>query len=646
VKKPRPSKAKNKARGTAKQPRLNASHPAQVDTARAALPTADKPKQSPQQAKPHPDQAAWRWHQTARGPAGQNSGSKQRRAKGPPPPKPIKVPAAAALVQRRTKSKLAPHLEARLAAPLPAPSPAIPVWLLARRRAAHNWRTDRLAAVILLLPTLVTAAFLAALPLAKAPLETTTLVASLKTPRQPTSPPAAVDTATAIPPPATTPQQDHPPFTRPPEGATPANTWAAHDLNTIIPQLTQDIAALAPPYQRPHYQRLPERLAPSTPMAAHDLTLAAAALSRDAAEAHAIALPAFTRPPEALAVVVAEAPATSSVVAMLPLETRVPATTPSVIIEPSAELATATTCRAPAGLLEARSSKRSTPATAALSPLPPLHPDLRLAEDPLRFGRALAAAAIEQKNDLVVYNARYMQISFPRGDVPALFGVCTDVVIRAYRALDIDLQELVYQSRTGTTDTNIDHRRTELLRKFFATHGEQLSLSPHSEDYLPGDIVTYYRPQNKSSTAHIAIVTDLIAPSGRPMIAHNRGWGVQLEDALFVDQLTGHYRFRGLAETAVAALPRNVAVAAAKRPAVRTANAARSPSITPPAAASTDANIQSLLSQPAGLPPAMGLGGPNETAAPRTAQARCTPASKSALASVCRVPGAAFPHQP
>ena len=150
-----------------------------------------------------------------------------------------------------------------------------------------------------------------------------------------------------------------------------------------------------------------------------------------------------------------------------------------------------------------------------------------------------------------------MSISYPLGDVPALFGVCTDVVIRAYRALDIDLQELVHVTRSGPSDASIDHRRTELLRKFFATHGEQLLVSPYIEDYLPGDIVTYYRPQNKSSQSHIAVVTDVMAPSGRPMIAHNRGWGVQLEDALFVDQMTGHYRFRGLSTTAVtAALPR------------------------------------------------------------------------------------------
>ncbi len=185
------------------------------------------------------------------------------------------------------------------------------------------------------------------------------------------------------------------------------------------------------------------------------------------------------------------------------------------------------------------------------------------ADDATVFGRALAAAAQMQVKELSIYNAKYVRIAYPRGDVTTQFGVCSDVIIRAYRALNIDLQELVHLSRAGAADSNIDHRRTELLRAFFAQHGASLPVSPHVEDYLPGDIVTYYRPQNKSSTAHIAIVSDQIAPSGRPMIVHNRGWGVQVEDALFVDQMTGHYRFQGLSTAAVAALPKSSRLAAA-----------------------------------------------------------------------------------
>jgi hypothetical protein len=130
---------------------------------------------------------------------------------------------------------------------------------------------------------------------------------------------------------------------------------------------------------------------------------------------------------------------------------------------------------------------------------------------------------------------------------PPFYGACTDVVIRAYRSLGIDLQQLVHEARLGSGDTSVDHRRTEVLRKFFTRYGESLPVSPFPEDYLPGDIVTYERPFSRVSRAHIAIVAEALAPSGRPMIVHNRGWGPQLEDALFADRITGHYRFHGLA---------------------------------------------------------------------------------------------------
>jgi hypothetical protein len=172
------------------------------------------------------------------------------------------------------------------------------------------------------------------------------------------------------------------------------------------------------------------------------------------------------------------------------------------------------------------------------------------------FGDRLAAAAMEQVGSFVYYNARYTKIAYPMGDVSPFYGVCTDVIIRAYRRLGIDLQEAIVRARVGTGDTSIDHRRTEVMRKFLAHAGASLAVTEFAEDYLPGDIVTYYRPQNKSSTAHIAIVSSVMAPSGRPMIIHNRGWGIQLEDALFVDKITGHYRYAGPPADAPSALAR------------------------------------------------------------------------------------------
>ena len=167
-------------------------------------------------------------------------------------------------------------------------------------------------------------------------------------------------------------------------------------------------------------------------------------------------------------------------------------------------------------------------------------------QSPEAFGLALAAAARAQLDEFVVYNDAYIEMSYPMGDVPAFYGVCTDLVVRAYRALGIDLQELVQQTGSGLGDHSIDHRRTETLRRFFSRFGETMANSDNPEDYSPGDLITYYRPLNKRSRAHIAIVADRRGASGRPMIVHNRGDGPQLEDALFLDPITGHYRFQGL----------------------------------------------------------------------------------------------------
>jgi uncharacterized protein YijF (DUF1287 family) len=179
------------------------------------------------------------------------------------------------------------------------------------------------------------------------------------------------------------------------------------------------------------------------------------------------------------------------------------------------------------------------------------------ASNPYVFGDMLARAARAQTRDLVVYKDDYREIGFPMGDVPRFYGVCTDVVIRAYRALGIDLQVLVHQARIGTGDTSIDHRRTKTLRRFFERYGESLPVTDFVEDYQPGDIVTYYRAGGRTSQTHIAIVSDVMAPSGRPMIVHNRGWGPQLEDALFASDITGHYRFTHVTPAEQASAPQS-----------------------------------------------------------------------------------------
>ncbi len=172
------------------------------------------------------------------------------------------------------------------------------------------------------------------------------------------------------------------------------------------------------------------------------------------------------------------------------------------------------------------------------------------------FGLRVAAAAVAQTRDLVIYTARYQAMAYPMGDVVSLHGACIDVVIRAYRAVGIDLQEEVQKARPGRGDPNIDHRRTENMRRFLERNGVSLPITNFPEDYKPGDIVTYHRPFSRISTSHIAVVSDVLAATGRPMIVHNRGYGAQLEDALFVDRITGHYRYTGGALPVSTPVPR------------------------------------------------------------------------------------------
>lgn len=167
----------------------------------------------------------------------------------------------------------------------------------------------------------------------------------------------------------------------------------------------------------------------------------------------------------------------------------------------------------------------------------------------------LVNAALERTVQEVHYDGRYFSIAYPNGDIPAHLGVCTDVVIRAYRALGVDLQRLVhedmrkhfeqYPSRRiwGQTrpDPNIDHRRVPVLQTFFTRHGEALPVSQDPTVYRPGDLVTWMLPGN---LPHIGIVTDRLEPgTAVPKVVHNIGDGPQLENMLFQYKITGHYRY-------------------------------------------------------------------------------------------------------
>ncbi len=173
------------------------------------------------------------------------------------------------------------------------------------------------------------------------------------------------------------------------------------------------------------------------------------------------------------------------------------------------------------------------------------------------FGVRLARAAIEQTARPVIYDPSYAIIPYPGGDVPGGRGVCTDVVIRAYRALDIDLQKRVHEDMTAhfsaypalwglsRPDSNIDHRRAPNLETYFTRRGARLPISAQPTDYLPGDIVAWNLRGEAGFLPHVGIVTDRIGVSGWPLVVHNIGAGPKLEDVLFAWPMTGHFRYRG-----------------------------------------------------------------------------------------------------
>lgn len=179
----------------------------------------------------------------------------------------------------------------------------------------------------------------------------------------------------------------------------------------------------------------------------------------------------------------------------------------------------------------------------------------------------LARAALERTRHRVRYDGAYFKIPYPNGDIPSHLGVCTDVVIRSYRALGIDLQKEVHKDMVryfaaypskriwglSRPDRNIDHRRVPNLRVFFARNGEVLPVSDRGEAYRAGDLVTWMLPGN---LPHIGIVSSKFSPDGkRRLIVHNIGAGPKLEDVLFCFPITGHYRYHAAPDAGQAEAP-------------------------------------------------------------------------------------------
>jgi uncharacterized protein YijF (DUF1287 family) len=167
--------------------------------------------------------------------------------------------------------------------------------------------------------------------------------------------------------------------------------------------------------------------------------------------------------------------------------------------------------------------------------------------------KSIIDGAVDQIGKTTSYDPSYQKLDYPNGDVPIETGVCSDVIIRAFRKGNIDLQKDVhedmksnfsaYPTRWGlkSPDSNIDHRRVPNLETYFARKGKAQAITNRSDEFQPGDLVTWDMGTGQD---HIGIVSNVwYKPSQRYLIVHNIGNGTRMEDVLFAWKVTGHYRY-------------------------------------------------------------------------------------------------------
>ena len=205
------------------------------------------------------------------------------------------------------------------------------------------------------------------------------------------------------------------------------------------------------------------------------------------------------------------------------------------------------------GVLVLTGCQRQTPLVTREPAAPPSPTVKPLPDNASPQLKQMLEGAIAQAGVTTGYDPSYVALDYPGGDVPETTGVCSDVVVRAFRKAGIDLQKEVhddmkaarsrYSNKWGANnpDRNIDHRRVLNLMTYFTRQGKSLSISNNATDYQPGDIVAW---ELSNGIDHIGIVTNMLSNSdGRYLIVHNIGAGARIEDVLFGWTIKGHYRF-------------------------------------------------------------------------------------------------------
>ena len=205
------------------------------------------------------------------------------------------------------------------------------------------------------------------------------------------------------------------------------------------------------------------------------------------------------------------------------------------------------------GVIVASSCQRQAPVVSRGPAVPPSPKVKPLPDNASPQLKQMLDGAIAQAGITTGYDPSYVALDYPGGDVPEKTGVCSDVVVRAFRKAGVDLQKEVhediraarseYPTRWGAIppDRNIDHRRVLNLITYFKRQGKSLPISNSAADYQPGDIVAW---ELTNGIDHIGIVTNMLSDSeDRYLIVHNIGAGTRIEDVLFAWTIKGHYRF-------------------------------------------------------------------------------------------------------
>lgn len=166
----------------------------------------------------------------------------------------------------------------------------------------------------------------------------------------------------------------------------------------------------------------------------------------------------------------------------------------------------------------------------------------------------ILAGAKNQLTNPAQYTPGYFKIKYPGGDLPQNIGVCTDVIIRAFRNAGIDLQILVHRDMKNNfklypklwglkkCDSNIDHRRVPNLITFFKRKGKTLTTIVNKKtqaQWQPADIVIWTLP---NGLLHGGIISDKKNSQNIPYVIHNLGYTAE-EDCLLVFKIIGHYRY-------------------------------------------------------------------------------------------------------